>query len=270
MSSRPPITICNPTPFLMRTFPGPWFNDCDMASMNRQNPFRGPVSFVDETTFIIDDGDETKRFKFQADGIDPGVTRTYRVPNQDTDLVGTNVEQILTNKVIVGPSNMVGATQFETSNPSVPVIINGTAPAGAGEVLVTTSAGTAEWADVNSLGIGGTVTYTLIPGKISVFSTGQVSVAYFPWLHSRYNCYTDGILIFNAIINDRMLDIELYDNTNSVVLASQTGITVSGVYSLPLATMPTADASLLLRVNKDINGGNNPIIEGCSLEFSGC
>jgi len=234
----------------------------------KNNPFAGPVSFVDETTFIIDDGDATKRFKFQADGIDPGVTRTYRVPNQDTDLVGTNVIQILTNKTMVGPTNQVGATQFETSNPFMPVIINNSAPTGAGQVLVTTNTSNAVWTDVSTIVSNETITYTLMPNKVSAASTNLTAVANFPWSTARYGTYTNGVLILHTTVTNRDLDVQLYDVTNAVVLANQTGINTTGVLELPLTSLPINNANIILQISKDSGGGTSPTIEGCSLEFN--
>jgi hypothetical protein len=60
-------------------------------------------SFIDATTLIIDDLDNTKIFKFQASSISTGTTREYTVPNEDTTLVGTGATQTLSNKTLTAP-----------------------------------------------------------------------------------------------------------------------------------------------------------------------
>jgi hypothetical protein len=57
-------------------------------------------SFVDNTTYIVDDSDATKKIKFQASGITTGNTRTLTSPDANTTIVGTDVAQTLTNKTI--------------------------------------------------------------------------------------------------------------------------------------------------------------------------
>lgn len=262
------ITLCNPTTYLRRPFPGPWFGSCEeFYKQGRTNPVRGTYSFVDENTFVIDDVDESKRFKFQADGIDPGVTRTYRVPNEDTELVGTTVAQVLSNKNITGPTNTVGATQFET--PTVPVVINSTAPTNTNQILVTTTLSNATWQDISSVAVSQKYTYSLLNTKASAYSTTYITIAYFPWSQARYGLFMNGTLILRTTIADRLLDVQLLDVTNTTVIASQTNIASSGTVTILLGSIPATDATVLLQVRKDNNAGTNPIVEGANLEFDG-
>lgn len=57
-------------------------------------------SLVDSSTFIVDDGDNTKKLQFQVSTITTATTRTLTVPNADTTIVGTAIVQTLSNKVI--------------------------------------------------------------------------------------------------------------------------------------------------------------------------
>ncbi len=54
--------------------------------------------FEDETTFIVDDGDNSKRMKFQLDGVMTGTTRILTVPDATDTLVLQDFSQKLTNK----------------------------------------------------------------------------------------------------------------------------------------------------------------------------
>jgi len=62
-------------------------------------------SFSDSTTSIIDEGDNTKIFKFQASGITTGTTRTATIPDSDFTFTGNALIQTLTNKSIDADSN---------------------------------------------------------------------------------------------------------------------------------------------------------------------
>lgn len=59
-------------------------------------------SLSDSTTFIIDEGDNTKKLQFQASGITTGTTRTLTAPDANTTIVGIDTAQIITNKDIDG------------------------------------------------------------------------------------------------------------------------------------------------------------------------
>ena len=64
-----------------------------------------PTATVTDNTFTIqDDGDNTKKFQFQASGITAGATRIFTVPDADAILVGTATTQTLTNKTLTTPT----------------------------------------------------------------------------------------------------------------------------------------------------------------------
>jgi hypothetical protein len=98
-------------------------------------------NLVDVSTFIIDDIDATKRFRFEASGISTTTTRIYTVPNQNTNLIGDDTTDTLTNKTITATSNNVTANALRTATASV----NGSAsvqPPGPGYAPITTGTGT--------------------------------------------------------------------------------------------------------------------------------
>ena len=63
----------------------------------------------DNTLFIKDDLDGTKKMQFQLSGLTAGNTRILTVPNASTTIVGTDVSQTLTNKTITDVTNNVMA-----------------------------------------------------------------------------------------------------------------------------------------------------------------
>lgn len=71
-------------------------------------------SFVDDNTTFEDNGDATKKLKFQLSTITTATTRTLTVPNANTTLLGTDVAQIITLK------DYDGGTASNTSRMVIP------------------------------------------------------------------------------------------------------------------------------------------------------
>ena len=99
----------------------------------------------------------------------------------------------------------------------------------------------------------------------SATAVSFTTIANYLWLKNRGYNYSNGKLIFDAILSDRTLDIQVIDITNNVVLGGQ-AITVSGFYSVPIIN-PTADARLELQIRKSANGGTSPLVKASALEF---
>lgn len=59
---------------------------------------------VDNSTTIVDNGDNTKQVAFQVSGVSAGTTRTLTVQDQDTTLVGRDTTDTLTNKTLTSPT----------------------------------------------------------------------------------------------------------------------------------------------------------------------
>lgn len=59
---------------------------------------------VDNSFFIVDDGDATKKLAFQCSSITTGTTRTWTVPDVSDTLVGLTAAQTLTNKTLTAPT----------------------------------------------------------------------------------------------------------------------------------------------------------------------
>ena len=63
-----------------------------------------PAASVNDSEFTIQDtADTTRKFQFVADGITPGATRLFTMPDANTTLVGTTTTQTLTNKTLTSP-----------------------------------------------------------------------------------------------------------------------------------------------------------------------
>jgi hypothetical protein len=60
-------------------------------------------TFIDNSTLIVDDGDNTKVFRFEASGITTATTRILTVPDADLTIVGTTTTQTLSNKTLTAP-----------------------------------------------------------------------------------------------------------------------------------------------------------------------
>jgi len=58
------------------------------------------VTVQDANLTIQDNGDNTKQAKFEASGITTGTTRTFSLPDADTQLVGNATTQTLSNKTL--------------------------------------------------------------------------------------------------------------------------------------------------------------------------
>lgn len=62
-------------------------------------------TLTDSSTLFQNNGDNTKKFKWDLSAITTSTTRTFTMPDVNTTIVGTNVSQTLTNKSINADSN---------------------------------------------------------------------------------------------------------------------------------------------------------------------
>jgi len=182
------------------------------------------------------------------------------------DLVDVSTTQTLTNKTITGSTNTIGATQLETSGTAV--AITSDVPAGANEILITTSASVAVWTPLSS-SIVKKVAYTMLTASASTVGTIYTTIAIFPWDASAYNgTYTNGILRFFVDITDLSLDLRA-TNDNGSTSDSIVGISASGISTLALVNaIPGAvDDFIEIQIRQSGTGATIPVIRGISLEF---
>jgi len=62
------------------------------------------LDVVDTGFLIQDNGDSTKKARFEVSGITTGTTRAFTLPDANTTLVGTDATQTLTNKTLTSPA----------------------------------------------------------------------------------------------------------------------------------------------------------------------
>ena len=60
-------------------------------------------SLVDNSTFLVNNGDNTKKVIFNLGNITTSTTRTLTIPNSSTTLVGIDTAQVLSNKTLTLP-----------------------------------------------------------------------------------------------------------------------------------------------------------------------
>lgn len=81
-----------------------------------------PIITINDGSFTLQDNtDSTKKALFELSAITTATTRTYTLPNGTTTLVGIDVAQTLTNKIMSVDSNTISgiaATSFVVSNAS--------------------------------------------------------------------------------------------------------------------------------------------------------
>ena len=191
----------------------------------------------------------------------PASSITLTLPNTADTLVGRATTDTLTNKTITSSTNTVDANALKTTGASVNV--SSSAAPVQGNVLMATAATTSVWKTHYTA-------YTLSSLQLTATSTTLTTTSFFPWLNSRYSgIYASGALVFEAVIVDRNLNVQLRDTTNSVNLIASTTVSASGHTSIAITTMPTANARVELQISKASGGGTSPTIFGVSLEFAG-
>lgn len=105
-------------------------------------------TLVDDSTTIIDNVDNTKKFQFDASSVSTGTTRTYLVPDYDVTLVGTTGAQTLTFKDLTSNTNTVRASALGTTGANV--IIDQAGQPTSGQALIATSSTNATWQDITA------------------------------------------------------------------------------------------------------------------------
>jgi hypothetical protein len=79
------------------------WNDVQIVDLTTAQTLKNK-SLEDISTVFVDNGDNTKQFIFEAQGITAGQKRVYTVPDKSTTLVGTDTVDTLTNKTLTSPT----------------------------------------------------------------------------------------------------------------------------------------------------------------------
>lgn len=187
-------------------------------------------------------------------------------PAPTGDFVGTTDTQILTNKTITDVTNIVVATDLRTTTGVVNV--SAAAAPSIGQVLTATSSTAANWQTPGGGPGTRTASYTLVATRTNATGLAYATASAFTWDDSRYNTYTNGTIVYSAIVpGAKTLDIRLQDITNAVTLGSATGIAANAITTFAVIN-PTGDADVELQIRRSAGGGPNPYILGVSLEYN--
>lgn len=81
----------------------------------------------DDNVAFVDEGDTSKKLKFQVSGVTTGTTRTATTPDADFTMVGTATTQTITNKTIAGASNTLTVRAASDITGQLPLANGGTA-----------------------------------------------------------------------------------------------------------------------------------------------
>ncbi len=122
-------------------------------------------SLTDNSTFFIDDGDLTKRFKFELGSVTTGTTRTITVPDSDAILVVTEG-----NQTINGNKTFSGTINLSSLSASLPLQLDGSKNIVSSAINLTTAV-----TGILPIANGGTNSSTALGnGKIMVSSGGKI------------------------------------------------------------------------------------------------
>lgn len=119
-----------------------------------------------------------------------------------------------------------------------------------------------------SASTGDKVVYQLLPFEAVAISTTYTTIAYFPWKITEHNGYSSGKVVFSAITDNRILEVQLYDLTNATSLGSASvPVSSDDTYSFNV-TNPGGNARLALQIRKTTVAGVEPRVLGTTLEYS--
>lgn len=107
-------------------------------------------------------------------------------------------------------------------------------------------------------------TATIVSNKVMINTIALTPVGYFDWDFAEYSGIVSAKLFYNLTVpGGKTATIEVFNETTSATLGMATQI-ASGFYKLAF-TLPIANASISVRVRKNIAGGQNPVLNSASI-----
>lgn len=107
-------------------------------------------------------------------------------------------------------------------------------------------------------------TIPVVTNQIAINTIALTAVGYFNWDFAEYAGIISAKLFYNLTVpGGKTATIEVFNETTSLTLGTDTQI-ASGFYKFAF-TMPVANATLSVRVCKNIAGGANPVLNSAAI-----
>ncbi len=138
----------------------------------------------------------------------------------------------------------------------------------ANQFMITNGSGELSFADTNTIGRD---SHSLTSVEVKANSVDFSAFAYFTWKEAEYGNVTGAKILYEVEYHDRTLEIQLWNETDNVIVGSTNAHAASGFFELNVGaglTALTANKRLSVRVRKTSGGGSNPSIFGVQLVFN--
>lgn len=110
-------------------------------------------------------------------------------------------------------------------------------------------------------------TVSVVINRVTINTLVATPVGYFDWDFAEYSAISSAKLFYSLTVPvGKTATVEVYNTDTFTILGTDTQAT-SGFYKFAF-TLPVANATLAVRVRKNLPGGPNPILNSASLIFT--